>query len=217
MRIRAEVERLYEVARESLRAVWPSVRAVAEALLDCEELDRTGLNQAIGDADIYAPVFAIQKAHRLLSVRRFGAIAEGPLVETPATRAAKRMPGIPRNKTAPEGADSRVTSLLRTLRRHPKLEGVVAAYEKETTKPGRTFGKNGLKTKGGKLFALFTQGTLVVKLPNERVAALVAQGVGTPFDPGHGRLMKGWLTVANPKASWVELTEEAHEFVEGVR
>jgi hypothetical protein len=42
----------------------------------------------------------------------------------------------------------------------------------------------------GKPFALFTQGTLVVKIPKERVAALVDAGVGKPFDPGHGRLMK---------------------------
>jgi hypothetical protein len=42
--IRAEVERLYGVALESLRAVWPSVKAVAVALLEREELDRAGLD-----------------------------------------------------------------------------------------------------------------------------------------------------------------------------
>src|ERR1700722_9688289 len=41
--IHVEIERLYEVARESLRAVWPSVKAVAEALLEREELDRASL------------------------------------------------------------------------------------------------------------------------------------------------------------------------------
>ena len=61
---------------------------------------------------------------------------------------------------------------------------------------------------------LFTQGTLVVKLPNERVAALDAQGIGKPFDPGRGRLMKGWLTVTSTNASWVELAREAHAFVD---
>jgi hypothetical protein len=80
-----------------------------------------------------------------------------------------------------------------------KLAPIVAAYEKDLAEPGRKFGKNGLKGKSGKLFALFTQGTLVVKLPNERVAAIDAQGVGKPFDPGHGRLMKGWLTVTSTK------------------
>jgi hypothetical protein len=65
----------------------------------------------------------------------------------------------------------------------------------------------------GKLFALFTQGALVVKLPNERVAALVAQDVGKAFDPGHGRLMKGWLTVTSATALWIDFAKEAHDFV----
>jgi hypothetical protein len=65
----------------------------------------------------------------------------------------------------------------------------------------------------GKLFALFAQGTLVVKLPKDRVAALVASGVGKPFDPGHGRLMKEWLAVTNTKAGWVDLAKEAYQFV----
>ncbi len=50
--LRREVERLYAVARESLVAVWASVAAVAEALLEREELDRAGLDAAIGEADI---------------------------------------------------------------------------------------------------------------------------------------------------------------------
>jgi hypothetical protein len=106
--------------------------------------------------------------------------------------------------------------LLAACRADSKLAPIVAAYEKQVGEPGRKFGKNGLKV-NGKLFALFTQQTLVVKLPHERVAALVAQGVGKPFDPGHGRLMKGWLTVTSARASWVELSKEAHTFVAGER
>jgi ATP-dependent Zn protease len=64
--IRTEVERLYGVARESVRAVWPSVRAVAEALLEREELNRATLDDVLGGADIFAPVFAVQQAHGLL-------------------------------------------------------------------------------------------------------------------------------------------------------
>jgi TfoX/Sxy family transcriptional regulator of competence genes len=109
------------------------------------------------------------------------------------------------------GKDPRVDRLLRTLRSDPKLAPVVDAFKK--TKPGaRKFGSNGLKA-NGKLFALFTQGTLIVKLPKDRVAALVASGVGKPFDPGHGRLMKGWLTVTSTKAPWIDLAKEAHGFV----
>jgi TfoX/Sxy family transcriptional regulator of competence genes len=127
--------------------------------------------------------------------------------------AAKKVPdskGASRPERAP-GKDPRVDRLLRTLRSDPKLAHVVVALEK--TKPGaRKFGSNGLKV-DGKLFALFTQGTLIVKLPKDRVAALVASGVGKQFDPGHGRLMKGWLTVTSSEASWIDLAKEAHGFV----
>jgi hypothetical protein len=64
--IRAEVEHFYGVARESLVAVWPSVKALAKALLAHEELDRDALDAAIGEADILGPVSAVQGAHGLL-------------------------------------------------------------------------------------------------------------------------------------------------------
>jgi hypothetical protein len=151
---------------------------------------------------------AVQRGHGLLSA----VVAKCPVVEAAA---AKR--SATADARAPGGPDRRVAAFLRALRAEPKLRPVVTAYEKEGATPGRKFGKNGLKTKTGKLFALFTQGTLVVKLPNERAAALVEAGVGKPFDPGHGRLMKGWLTVTSPKASWNELTREAYDFVAGGR
>ena len=55
----------------------------------------------------------------------------------------------------------------------------------------------------------------MVKLPKDRVDAIVAAGRGENFDPGHGRKMKEWLTVVSPKLSWVDLAREAHDFVEG--
>jgi hypothetical protein len=64
--LRQEVDRFYEIARESVSVVWPSVKALAEALLVHEELDRDGLDEAIGDADIYLPVFTVQRAHGLI-------------------------------------------------------------------------------------------------------------------------------------------------------
>ena len=99
------------------------------------------------------------------------------------------------------------------MRSDPKLVPVVRAYEEgASTTRGMKFGSNGLKV-NGKLFALFTQGTLVVKLPKDRVAELVESKIGTPFDPGHGHVMKEWLTVMSPKASWIDLAREAHDFV----
>jgi hypothetical protein len=113
-------------------------------------------------------------------------------------------------------ADPRVAALLAALRADPELAPVVRDFEARKAAGGRAFGSNGLKVKE-KLFALFTQGTLVVKLPRTRVAELVAAKQGAPFDPGHGRLMKEWLTVTNTRARWLELAREAHAFVSGAR
>lgn len=78
---------------------------------------------------------------------------------------------------------------------------------------GRGFGASGLKV-GGKLFAMLSNGELVVKLPRQRVDELIAAGTGTRFDPGHGRLMKEWVTIAPSHGSdWVALAEEARQFV----
>jgi hypothetical protein len=108
--------------------------------------------------------------------------------------------------------DPRVAALLATLRADRKLASAVHDFESSAGSGRRSFGSNGLKV-GGKLFALFTQDTLVVKLPKDRVAELVGAGVGKPFDPGHGRLMKEWLAISSPKASWAELAREAYAYV----
>ena len=109
--------------------------------------------------------------------------------------------------------DPRIAKLVEVFRADPKLRAVAETFDASSASgQPRKFGSNGLKV-DGKLFALFTQGTLVVKLPKERVAALVAKGDGKPFDPGHGRLMKEWLTVVSPKLSWSALAKEAHAFV----
>src|SRR6187455_1961906 len=108
----------------------------------------------------------------------------------------------PKAAMAPDpAADPRVAALLAALRADGKLAPVVRDFEARKAAGGRAFGSNGLKVKE-KLFALFTQGTLVVKLPKPRVAELVAAQQGTPFDPGHGRLMKEWLTITAPTARW---------------
>ncbi len=109
--------------------------------------------------------------------------------------------------------DPRIAKVVEVFRADPKLRAVAETFDASSaSRQPRKFGSNGLKV-DGKLFALFTQGTLVVKLPKERVAALVAKGDGKPFDPGHGRLMKEWLTVVSPKLSWSALAKEAHAFV----
>jgi hypothetical protein len=69
-----------------------------------------------------------------------------------------------------------------------------------------------------KIFAMLVKGKLVVKLPQQRVDALIAAGDGTRFDPGHGRLMKEWVTVEpTSKVEWLPLAREAIEFVASKR
>lgn len=70
--IEREVERYYEAARQSLSAVWRYVDSVATALLSKTALDRDALDEALGDGDIYAPVFAVQRKHALMSPLEVG-------------------------------------------------------------------------------------------------------------------------------------------------
>jgi hypothetical protein len=214
--LRQEVDRLYEIARASVSAVWAPVRALAQALLIREELDREGFNEALGDADIYLPVLAVQRAHGLLGAvpPPPAATTNGRLVEA-SMKPAVKAPGRRRNPPPATSAgvnDRRTAAFLKALRADRKFSPVIDAYERQAGEGRRKFGSNGLKV-NGRLFALLTQGTLVVKLPKERVAGLAGEGVGKPFDPGHGRLMKEWLTVTSPKASWIDLVKEAHDFV----
>lgn len=54
----------------------------------------------------------------------------------------------------------------------------------------RGFGYDALQV-DGHIFAMTKGGSLVLKLPGERVAELVARGQGVQFDAGKGRPMKG--------------------------
>jgi hypothetical protein len=80
--------------------------------------------------------------------------------------------------------------------------------------PGKKgFGSEALQI-DGKIFAMLSsQRHFVVKLPRDRVDALVAARHGSRFDPGHGRLMKEWF-VAGPSldVDWVALAKEALSF-----
>jgi hypothetical protein len=77
---------------------------------------------------------------------------------------------------------------------------------------GTMFGSKGLRT-GKKFFAVWWHEQLVVKLPAERLAELVAAGDGQPFEPMPGRAMNGWLVV-EPSVEWPELAAEARAHVE---
>lgn len=89
----------------------------------------------------------------------------------------------------------------------------------DVERSGKGFGSDALKVRG-KIFAMLSsQGRLVVKLPRQRVDALVASGDGERFDPRrNGRVMKEWLALA-PTSSleWLPLACEARAFVASTR
>jgi TfoX/Sxy family transcriptional regulator of competence genes len=78
----------------------------------------------------------------------------------------------------------------------------------------RRFGASELKTHG-KIFALLSQGRLVVKLPRVRVDALAAAGEGERWDPRRdGRQMKEWVSLAPTyTGDWLPLAQEALDYV----
>jgi|SRR4051812_37120996 TfoX/Sxy family transcriptional regulator of competence genes len=80
---------------------------------------------------------------------------------------------------------------------------------------GKLFASHGLKV-DGKIFAMVVRGKLVVKLPRERVGALVASGAARQFDPGHGRLMQEWAELERASPPWADLVREAFAFVGGL-
>lgn len=102
---------------------------------------------------------------------------------------------------------------MKALRGHP---GVTPPENAAQSK--KKFGSSGLKV-NDKIFAMISsKGTFVVKLPRQRVDALIADGKGKRFDPGHGRLMKEWLTVESTSEElWLRLAKEAMEFVASQR
>jgi hypothetical protein len=102
---------------------------------------------------------------------------------------------------------------------HSVYAAVISALEAE---PGVSVGQRGKKGFGssalqvnGKIFAFVSPGgSLVLKLPLKRVDELVARGAGQRFDPGHGRLMKQWLSLAQVvEDECLALAREALQYV----
>ena len=60
-----------------------------------------------------------------------------------------------------------------------------------------------------------SSGNLVVKLPKDRVAALIETGDGEPFAPAK-KVFKEWVAIpAFDEATWTGLLVESIAFVEG--
>jgi hypothetical protein len=82
---------------------------------------------------------------------------------------------------------------------------------------GGGFGRTALRFRK-RIFVMLVRGQLVLKLPAERVDALVAAGDGIRFDANKGTPMKEWLSL-DPESGepWLPLAREALDFVRSGR
>ena len=115
------------------------------------------------------------------------------------------MPGLPRRSNGVMDTQERFAALVEEFAGFPGVEVPQQSGR-------RRFGSEALKVNGS-IFAMVTGGQLVVKLPRDRVEALIASGTGSPFGAGKGRPMQEWVTVTADDETWRALASEALDFV----
>ena len=93
------------------------------------------------------------------------------------------------------------------------VDQLVGAEGVTPPRRGSGFGRSALRFQG-KIFAMHVRGALVLKLPAERVEALVRAGEGVHFDANKGTPMREWLSL-DPGSGlpWLPLATEALDFV----
>jgi hypothetical protein len=65
----------------------------------------------------------------------------------------------------------------------------------------------------GRIFALASDGRLVLKLPAGRVAELIAAGRGLPWSAGKPTPLREWVAIPSEEPGWLDLAIEALAFV----
>ncbi len=82
---------------------------------------------------------------------------------------------------------------------------------------GSGWGRSALRYHG-KIFAMLVRGRLVLKLPADRVTALVAAGEGVHFDANKGTPMREWFDLdPDSPRDWTALAHEALDFAKAAR
>lgn len=106
--------------------------------------------------------------------------------------------------------EAEFAAVIAGLRNKP---GVTPPSDDEGTR--RKFGSNGLRINGRVFAMLSAEKRLIVKLPRDRVDALVNAGDGERFDPRrNGRVMREWIVMKpSSRANWLQLAREALDFV----
>jgi hypothetical protein len=96
------------------------------------------------------------------------------------------------------------------------VEAILSGSASVHVGEGKGFGSTGQLKVDGRIFAMLVRGRLVLKLPRDRVSALVTSGDGEHFDAGKGRPMREWLALSpTSRTPWVALAREAMGFVGG--
>jgi hypothetical protein len=113
----------------------------------------------------------------------------------------------------------RITRHVTPEKRYESLvKSILAGSRSAGVGEGRGFGSTGQLKVDGKIFAMLVRGKLILKLPADRVQALVGSGDGEPFDAGKGRPMREWLALSSTsRRPWFALAREAMAFVSGNR
>jgi TfoX/Sxy family transcriptional regulator of competence genes len=97
--------------------------------------------------------------------------------------------------------------------RYEELVQTMLSTSAATLSSKKGFGSSALWV-SGKIFAMLVDDRLVVKLPRQRVDALIAAGGGQRWEPGPGRVMKEWLSVEPAfEDQWLTLATAACQFV----
>ncbi len=97
------------------------------------------------------------------------------------------------------------------------IDGLVGTSGVTPPRGGGGFGRSAVRFQE-KIFVMLVRGRLVLKLPAERVDALVAEGEGVRFDANKGTPMKEWFSL-DPESDlpWLPLAREALDFARSGR
>lgn len=101
--------------------------------------------------------------------------------------------------------------IVRILCEDPKVTSTVAGGMKR-------FGASGELRVDGKMFAFSSKGRLIVKLPQSKVAELIAEGRGEPCVMGRARTMREWVVIGPEwQSDWLSIAMDSRNFVSEYR
>jgi len=124
---------------------------------------------------------------------------------------------VPRKPAREKPAEPESAEELALRERYEELIDQLVGLPGVTPPAGsRGFGRSAIRF-NGKIFVMFVRGRLVLKLPEDRVSALVGDGHGVWFDANKGTPMREWLSLdPGSGQAWLPLASEALAFAGGL-